>query len=256
LEREIAVMSKLKHPNIVTLIEAFDTQRKTYLILELVSGGELFDEIVNKDEPYYEKDAADIIRQVLQAICYMNSVGIAHRDLKPENLLLDQDHNIKISDFGLSKDFSAEEMTTSCGTATYVAPEVLTATGYDVACDIWSVGVITYILLSGHIRFDGPDEEKVFDKILSADYSFPSPLWDPVSEEAKDFISKIFIVEPKQRITARECLEHPWMVKALDGKGSQLGPLTSSTKAKVIKTQPAAAAYPDGGSSDSDHESD
>jgi len=183
----------------------------------------------------------------------MNTMGIAHRDLKPENLLLDEDHNIKISDFGLSKDFSNEDMTTSCGTATYVAPEVLTATGYDVACDIWSVGVITYILLSGHIPFDGPDEEKVFDKILSADYSFPSPLWDPVSEEARDFITKIFVVEPKQRMTSSECLQHPWLLKTSTERGNKLGTLTNSTKQKV-KSQPKAAY--DGGSSDSDHESD
>jgi len=252
LEREIAVMSKLQHPNIVSLIEAFDTTRKTYLILELVSGGELFDEIISKDEPYYEKDAADIVRQVLLAIRYMNSMGIAHRDLKPENLLLDDDHNIKISDFGLSKDFSNEDMTTSCGTATYVAPEVLTASGYDVACDIWSVGVITYILLSGHVPFDGPSEEKVFEKILEADYSFPSPLWDPVSEEAKDFISKIFVVEPKQRMSVTDCLDHDWLAETKVGKGNKLASLSQSTKAKVQKPK-SAGAY-DGGSSDSEHD--
>jgi len=250
LEREIAVMSKLHHPNIVSLIEAYDTSRKTYLILELVSGGELFDEIVSRDQPYYEKDAADIVRQVLHAIAYMNSVGIAHRDLKPENLLLDADHNIKISDFGLSKDFSSEVMTTSCGTATYVAPEVLSATGYDVACDIWSVGVITYILLSGHIPFDGPDEDKVFDKILTANYSFPPQLWDPVSDEAKDFISKIFVVEPKNRMTASECLEHPWLSELNENQGNKLGNLTSSTRAKV-KTQ-KLTLRDSGGSSDSE----
>jgi len=204
-------MSKLHHPNIVQMIEAFDTPKKTYLILELITGGELFDEIIARDKPYFESDAVHMVTQILRAISYMNSMGIAHRDLKPENILLDQDHNIKISDFGLSKDFSSEAMSTSCGTPTYVAPEVLLGSVYDVQCDVWSTGVITYILLSSHIPFDGDGESEVFERILSACYSFPSPLWDPVSTQAKDFISKIFVVEPKQRMTADECLDHEWL---------------------------------------------
>jgi len=219
-------MAKLHHPNIVELIEAFDTPKKTYLILEFVSGGELFDEIINRDKPYYESDAADLVTQVLRAISYMNSMGIAHRDLKPENLLLDAEHNIKITDFGLSKDFSSDgKMITSCGTATYVAPEVLLGTGYDTQCDVWSVGVITYILLSAHIPFDGEDEAEMFERILSATYAFPSPMWDGISAEAKDFISKIFVVDPKKRITVSDAMEHSWLAgeaKAPNAEGNRL----------------------------------
>jgi len=238
LEREIAVMSKLQHPNIVSMIGAYDTPRKTYLILELIPGGELFDEIISRDKPYFESDASGMVKQILRAISYMNSMGIAHRDLKPENILLDKDHNIKISDFGLSKDFSSDVMSTSCGTPTYVAPEVLLGTAYDVQCDIWSTGVITYILLSCHIPFDGDDENEVFNRILSACYSFPSPLWDGVSEQAKDFIAKMFVLDPKKRNTADQCLDHEWMnmkafsTKALMESSSSLARLQLKEKEK------------------------
>lgn len=212
LEREIAVMAKLKHPNIVELIEAFDTPKYTYLALELVSGGELFDEIIHRTEPYFEEDAKQMVRQLMLAAEYMHSMGIAHRDLKPENLLFSADKkSLKITDFGLSKDFTSEKLSTSCGTAIYVAPEVLMATSYDTGCDIWSLGVITYILLTAHVPFDGSTENEVFDKIMRAAYSFPKRLFEHISDEAKDFISKIFVVDTKNRMDATQCLEHPWL---------------------------------------------
>lgn len=261
LEREIAVMSKLHHPNIVQMIEAFDTPKKTYLILELVTGGELFDEIIARDKPYFESDAVSMVTQILRAISYMNSMGIAHRDLKPENILLDQNHNIKISDFGLSKDFSSEAMSTSCGTPTYVAPEVLLGSTYDVQCDVWSTGVITYILLSSHIPFDGDGESEVFERILSACYSFPSPLWDPVSAKAKDFISKIFVVEPKQRMTADQCLDHEWLTttplssEPLHKSSSSFAKFQESQRALKAKQQPTGESDYHS-SSDSSHDDD
>jgi len=142
----------------------------------------------------------------------MHSMGIAHRDLKPENLLLSYDKKtLKITDFGLSKDFTEEKLTTSCGTAIYVAPEVLMATSYGTGCDIWSLGVITYILLTAHVPFDGSTENEVFDKIMRAAYSFPKKLFEHISDEAKDFISKIFVVDTKNRMDATQCLEHPWL---------------------------------------------
>jgi len=263
LEREIAVMSKLHHPNIVQMIEAFDTPKKTYLILELVTGGELFDEIIARDKPYFESDAISMVTQILRAISYMNSMGIAHRDLKPENILLDHNHNIKISDFGLSKDFSSEAMSTSCGTPTYVAPEVLLGAVYDVQCDVWSLGVITYILLSSHIPFDGDGESEVFERILSACYSFPSPLWDPVSAKAKDFITKIFVVEPKQRMTADECLDHEWLTTApqssvpLHKSSGSFAKFQESQKAlKMKEKQLGGTESGYKSSSDSEHDDD
>jgi calcium-dependent protein kinase len=262
LEREIAVMSKLHHPNIVQMIEAFDTTKKTYLILELITGGELFDEIIARDKPYFESDCIAMVLQILRAISYMNSMGIAHRDLKPENILLDKDHNIKISDFGLSKDFSSEAMSTSCGTPTYVAPEVLLGSVYDVQCDVWSLGVITYILLSSHIPFDGDGESEVFERILSACYSFPSPLWDPVSAKAKDFIAKIFVVEPKQRMTADECLDHQWLAgerpannKPLPSSGS-FAKFQESQRALKLKEKQGVSDYNSSSDSCSDDDDD
>jgi len=183
--------------------------------MELVSGGELFQEILSRSEPYYEKDAADIVRQLFTALEYMHSLGIAHRDLKPENLLLSGDKKtIKISDFGFSKD-EGETLKTACGTALYVAPEVLTASEYDTSCDVWSIGVITYILLSAHIPFDGANEQEIFQKIMQAKYSFPQKIFGTVSELAKDFISNIFVVDPKKRMTAADCLKHPWLAESL-----------------------------------------
>jgi len=234
LEREIAVMAKLKHPNIVELIEAYDTPKYTYLVLELVSGGELFDEIIHRTEPYYEENAKHMVRQLMLAAEYMHSMGIAHRDLKPENLLLSTDKKtLKITDFGLSKDFTTEKLTTSCGTAIYVAPEVLMATSYDTGCDIWSLGVITYILLTAHVPFDGSTENEVFEKIMRAAYSFPKKLFDNISEEAKDFISKIFVVDTKNRMDATQCLEHPW----LSGENDNAEESSSSVSAPTPKTK-------------------
>lgn len=152
------------------------------------AGGELFEHIVTKGT-YSERDAATIIRQILKAVVYMHSNGIAHRDLKPENLLIMGDENeiIKVSDFGLSKDFNMETLRTSCGTPDYVAPEVLLGMPYDNSVDIWSVGVIAYVLLCGFPPFYGRDEQEVFSKILKAEYSFPSPDWDDISKDGTLF---------------------------------------------------------------------
>jgi len=182
-----------------------------YFVLELVPGGELFKEIIGRFEPYYEADAANYVRQICLALEYMHSMGIAHRDLKPENLLLSEDKKvIKITDFGFSKE-EGDTLQTACGTALYVAPEVLSAAQYDTSCDIWSIGVITYILLSAHIPFDGTNEKDIFEKILKAQYYFPPSLWVDVSSTAKKFISEIFVIDPKQRLTASDCLKHAWI---------------------------------------------
>jgi len=165
LEREIDIMKKLQHPNIIQLMEVVDTPDTLYLVLEFVSGGELFDAIVNKGS-YSETDAAKIVRQIMEAIQYVHSLGIAHRDLKPENLLLSGEEGkadfIKIADFGLSKDFGEEQLSTSCGTPDYVAPEVLMGEPYDKSVDIWSIGVITYVLLCGFPPFYGDSQKELF----------------------------------------------------------------------------------------------
>jgi len=180
--------------------------------MELVTGGELFDQIVSKGT-YSETDAALIIKQILEAVEYMHQNGIAHRDLKPENLLVTGPTNniIKVSDFGLSKDYGADSLKTACGTPDYVAPEVLKGGHYDNTVDIWSIGVISYILLCGFPPFYGNDDQEIFNKILKADYVFPSPDWDTISDDAKEFISAILILDYTSRPSAEQCLGAPWI---------------------------------------------
>jgi len=214
LEREIDIMKKLQHPNIIQLMEVIDTSDTLYLVLEFASGGELFDAIVNKGS-YSEADAAKIIRQILEAIQYVHKNGIAHRDLKPENLLLLQSENgdeiIKIADFGLSKDFGEEQLQTSCGTPDYVAPEVLMGEPYDMAVDIWSIGVISYVLLCGFPPFYGETQKELFENIMSGTYDFPDPEWTDVSDQAKSFIKSILVTDPEKRTTAEQCLNGEWI---------------------------------------------
>jgi len=214
LEREIDIMQKLQHPNIIQLVEVIDTPDTLFLVLEFASGGELFDAIVNKGS-YSENEAARIIRQILEAIAYVHNHGIAHRDLKPENLLLSNEPGqadfIKIADFGLSKDFGAEQMATSCGTPDYVAPEVLSGEVYDSAVDIWSIGVITYVLLCGFPPFYGETQKDLFENILKGNYDFPDPEWSGVSEDAKNFIRKMLVVNSEKRYNAEQCLKDKWL---------------------------------------------
>ncbi|XP_033168097.1 calcium/calmodulin-dependent protein kinase type 1 isoform X3 [Drosophila simulans] len=160
--------TRLTHPNIVQLLETYEDKSKVYLVMELVTGGELFDRIVEKGS-YTEKDASHLIRQILEAVDYMHEQGVVHRDLKPENLLYyspDDDSKIMISDFGLSKMEDSGIMATACGTPGYVAPEVLAQKPYGKAVDVWSIGVISYILLCGYPPFYDENDANLFAQIL------------------------------------------------------------------------------------------
>ncbi|XP_036433541.1 calcium/calmodulin-dependent protein kinase type 1D [Colossoma macropomum] len=214
IENEIAVLRKIKHENIVALEDIYESSDHLYLIMQLVSGGELFDRIVEKGF-YTEKDASTLIRQVLDAVNYLHSMGIVHRDLKPENLLYfnPQDGSkIMISDFGLSKmEGTGDVMSTACGTPGYVAPEVLAQKPYSKAVDCWSIGVIAYILLCGYPPFYDENDSKLFEQILKADYEFDAPYWDDISDSAKDFISSLMEKDPAKRFTCEQALRHPWI---------------------------------------------
>jgi len=215
LEREIDVMQKLQHPNIIQLMEVVDTPKTLFLVLEFANGGELFEAIVNRGF-YSEVDAAKIVKQILEAKLFTHQNGIAHRDLKPENLLIMRENDkdvIKIADFGLAKDFEKASLVTSVGTPDYVAPEVISGAGnYDSSVDIWSIGVITYVLLCGFPPFCGDTQKELFMNIMACNYDFPSPEWDDVSKEAKLFIQNMLVVEPHDRFNAEQCLEDPWIV--------------------------------------------
>ncbi|XP_072276778.1 calcium/calmodulin-dependent protein kinase type 1 isoform X2 [Pyxicephalus adspersus] len=214
IENEIAVLRKIKHTNIVSLEDIYESRSHLYLIMQLVSGGELFDRIVEKGF-YTEKDASQLIKQILDAVKYLHDMGIVHRDLKPENLLyysLDEDSKIMISDFGLSKiEGSGSVMSTACGTPGYVAPEVLAQKPYSKAVDCWSIGVIAYILLCGYPPFYDENDAKLFEQILKAEYEFDSPYWDDISDSAKDFIQHLMEKDPSKRITCDQALQHPWI---------------------------------------------
>jgi len=213
LENEIRVLKRLDHKNVVKLLEAYESRQCVYLVMELVTGGELFDRIVEKGS-YSEKDAADLIKQVLSAVAYMHEEGVVHRDLKPENLLYyspDADSKIMISDFGLSKMEESGVMATACGTPGYVAPEVLAQKPYGKAVDVWSIGVISYILLCGYPPFYDENDANLFAQILKGEFEFDSPYWDDISEEAKDFIRSLMCVNVENRLTCHTALEHSWI---------------------------------------------
>lgn len=216
LENEIKVLRRLDHPNVVKLLEAYESKSYVYLVMELVTGGELFDRIVEKGS-YTEKDAADLIKQVLSAVAYMHDSGVVHRDLKPENLLYyspDEDSKIMISDFGLSKMEDSGIMATACGTPGYVAPEVLAQKPYGKEVDVWSIGVISYILLCGYPPFYDENDANLFAQILKGEFEFDSPYWDDISVDAKEFIRKLMSVDVDKRLDCEGALSHPWITGA------------------------------------------
>lgn len=218
---EINILSKMDHPNIIKLYEVFEDKRYVYLVMEECTGGELFDKIISKlqsDTLFTEKETAKMFKQVMSAIAYCHKEGICHRDLKPENLLLankSDDSPIKVIDFGLSniyKDLKTGQeikMTTKVGTAYYVSPEVLSG-NYDEKCDIWSAGVILYILLCGDPPFNGSNDNEIYKKIKQKKFAYTNPIWKNVSDQAKDLINKM-LSDPDKRPTAIEVLQHEWI---------------------------------------------
>jgi len=218
---EISILAKMDHPNIIKLFEVFDDKRHVYLIMEECTGGELFDKIIYKlenDSTFTEREAAKLFKQMISAICYCHKEGICHRDLKPENLLLankKDDSEIKVIDFGLSNIFMDKEtgtetlMTTKVGTAYYVSPEVLKGK-YDEKCDIWSAGVILYILICGDPPFNGSNDSEIYKKIKKKVFHFSNPIWKNISEQAKDLIRNM-LSEPEHRPTAVDVLQHTWV---------------------------------------------
>lgn len=214
---EIGILKHVRHPNILRLHQIFEDKKKIYLVTELLEGGELFDRIVERG-CFSEQDAARIIRDIVDALAYLHGKGICHRDLKPENILLDKpgdDAVIKITDFGLSKfvDLANHKMLqTACGTPGYVAPEVLEQRGYEMSVDMWSTGVILYILLCGFPPFYAETDVELYEQIKRCDYSFPSPYWDGISENAKLLIRGLLRHDPASRLTPQQVLEHEWLV--------------------------------------------
>jgi len=214
LESEINLMKNTDHPHIIKLFEVYHDKINIYLVMELCTGGELFDFIVSKRH-LNEEEARLIIVQLLRAVSYLHMHEICHRDLKPENLLFVEPNSInslKLIDFGMSKMMGSrgEAMTTKVGTPYYIAPEVLTG-NYGMQCDLWSVGVILYALLCGYPPFDGKSDTIVLAKVKRGNYNFNGAEWSGVSAEAKDLISKLLVMQPENRLTAEQALTHPWV---------------------------------------------
>jgi calcium/calmodulin-dependent protein kinase I len=249
LEREIKIMKKLKHPHILPLIEVSENKDYIFLVLELVTGGELFDKIVERGN-YSEKDASNIVRQILEAVQYLHSQGVVHRDLKPENLLCASnsttDLYIYVADFGLSRVFhDREQLNTYCGSPEYVAPEVLACVPYEKAVDLWSVGVITYILLTGFLPFYDKNHSVLFEKIQSVDYNWED--CPEVSPAAKHFIQHLLVKDPKKRYTADMAMNHPWVkgdgVSKLTLRPSFLDLMKDYNNIRKVKSPPQSPTH-------------
>ncbi|XP_016313217.1 calcium/calmodulin-dependent protein kinase type II subunit gamma isoform X19 [Sinocyclocheilus anshuiensis] len=215
LEREARICRLLKHPNIVRLHDSISEEGFHYLVFDLVTGGELFEDIVAR-EYYSEADASHCINQILESVSHIHQHDIVHRDLKPENLLLASKMKgaaVKLADFGLAIEVQGDQQAWFgfAGTPGYLSPEVLRKDPYGKPVDIWACGVILYILLVGYPPFWDEDQHKLYQQIKAGAYDFPSPEWDTVTAEAKNLINQMLTINPAKRITADQALKHPWV---------------------------------------------
>lgn len=223
LEREVSILKIVNHDHIIHLEEVFETPKRVYLVMELCEGGELR-EILQRRKRLSESETRHVIHSLAFAIAYLHKKDIVHRDLKLENILVQSGDvadgeamtlNIKVTDFGLAVQKggvgSENMLQATCGTPIYMAPEVINAHDYSQQCDIWSIGVIVYMLLSGDPPFMGSSEDKLFEHIKRGDLNFSASVWQSVSEAAKDVLQKLLRVDPADRITANELLDNPWI---------------------------------------------
>ncbi|KAH8258889.1 hypothetical protein KR026_001536 [Drosophila bipectinata] len=215
IDAEVRVMKKLNHPHIISLIMDVDQENNMYLVLEYVSGGDLFDAITQVTR-FSERQSRIMIRHLGSAMSYLHSMGIVHRDIKPENLLVELDKHgnvleLKLADFGLACEVT-EPLYAVCGTPTYVAPEILLEVGYGLKIDVWAAGIILYILLCGFPPFVAPEnqQEPLFDAIISGIYEFPDPYWSDIGDGVRDLIANMLQSDPAVRFTSEDILDHYW----------------------------------------------
>ena len=219
---EVAILNKLDHPNIVKYYETYDDAKYIYLVMEYISGMQLFDKITHqKNQTFDEGQAAKYMKQLFQAINHCHAQNIVHRDIKPENIMITDDDEVRLIDFGLSKASNGKKaLQTVAGTPYYMAPEVLDG-NYQAKADIWSLGVLMYTLVSGYLPFQGKNSAEVFRKIGEADFHFNHKEFDTISQECKNLISKLLVVNPNKRLTGQKALQDPWFKKQLSSDPEQ-----------------------------------
>jgi len=230
---EVAIMQSLAHRHIVQLVDFYEEKEYFFLVMDYMTGGDVFDRIIGMHH-YTEKDARDLVQVLLKAVKFMHDRGVAHRDLKPQNLLLkskENNANIKIADFGFSRRVhTPQSLVNRCGTPSYVAPEILKNIPHDTKSDMWSVGVITYVLLVGYPPFMDEKQQELFRKIRSGEYDFPMEDWGVISGDAIELIKSLLVVDPHQRLTADAALRMPWF------KDENLKRLSSRSLAASIQS--------------------
>ncbi|OMJ69279.1 hypothetical protein SteCoe_33035 [Stentor coeruleus] len=217
IQSEINILKIVNHPGVIKIKEIFDSKKRILIVMELIEGGELFDKVVSK-KVFSEYSASKIIKQMLEAIDYLHDLGIVHRDLKPENILLNDSSDIpcvKVADFGLSKLTGPNDIQNlACGTLGYVAPEVLSQTGYNHKADIWSIGIIAYLLLRGRLPFDHKEKQILIDLTLKAYVNYEEPYWKSFTPFALDFLKKTIMKNPDERLSSKNALNHQWIKNA------------------------------------------
>ncbi|KAL7476544.1 hypothetical protein ACHAW6_002400 [Cyclotella cf. meneghiniana] len=218
LRREVYLLSKINHKNIITMVDCYEDEEHLHVVTEKYNGGELFDKIIENttnDGCFSEVESARIIKSIIEAVVYLHANEIVHRDIKPENILFeskDERSPIKLIDFGLARRHRRGEalMSTQVGTCFYMSPELLKGK-YDKSCDVWSIGVVAYILICGYPPFNGETDPDIFEAIKKGSFSFPSKGWSGISDECKDFIKCLLRKDPRKRFTADEALMHSWL---------------------------------------------
>ncbi|KAF5395333.1 Myosin light chain kinase smooth muscle [Paragonimus heterotremus] len=224
IQNEIAIMNKLRHPRLIQLYDAYAYKDEVVMVLELITGGELFERIIDESFDLNETRCIRFMNEILQGVEYIHAQGVIHLDLKPENILClsRTSFKIKIIDFGLARFYDNKEMCVLFGTPEFVSPEVISYEPVTPAADMWSVGVICYVMLSGLSPFMGDSQGETLANIMRVTYDFNYPEFDEISEGARDFIRKLLIKDPRKRMMASECLEHSWIKrkKQLKRKGT------------------------------------